>query len=534
MKHINKYITIVFALVLVLVIVTACMDDLNQLPHVETTSASVYQHPDNYKAVLAKLYASFVISGQEKGGGNPDIASDNGENSDYLRIYFNLQEVPTDEIAYTWLEGNNMTNIAYINWNANDIWVSDMYYHIYYTIALCNEFLRNATDEAIQHFTDEAQNDIRHFRNEARFLRALAYYHALDLYGNVPFVSENDPVGTFIPPRYARAQLFDFVESELKEVATLLPPKAQTAYGRAGQGAAYTLLAKLYLNAAVYTQRQYYTECIAACQKVIADEYTLEPTYAKLFNADNHLRDNEIILTFAVDAQHTTSWGASTYLVAGAIVTTGAQNASDYGVVAGWGMFRVRPELPMKFGDVTTTQDSRAMFHTEGQTLSLDVMTDQAQGYCVEKWTNLTDDGQAASNTDADGVNTDFPLFRLADVYLMLAESVLRGGTGSTVPEARSYINLLRQRAYGSSAGNINSDSDLTLDFILDERARELYWECARRTDLIRFGYFTGNSYLWTWKGGTENGTAVDDKYNLYPIPYAELSANPHLFNENY
>ena len=515
------------------VLSTSCTDDLNQLPHAETTSASVYEKAENYKMVLAKLYASFVISGQEKGGGNRDISSDNGENADYMRIYFNLQEVPTEEIAYTWLEGNNMTNMAYMKWDVREIWSSDMYYRIYYTIALCNEFLRNATDAKIAGFTENEQKDIRTFCLEARFLRALAYYHAMDLYGDIPFVNENDPVGAFLPPRYTRSQIFDFIVNELNEIAPALPSISQTEYARVNRGAAYTLLAKVYLNAEVYVGKAYYTECIAACKNVFSDSYSLESQYAKLFNADNHLRTNEIIFPFAVDAERTSSWGSTTYLICGAIVTTDAQNAADYGVDQAWGMFRVRPELPSLFGDVTNTKDARAMFHTAGQTLDVNVMTDQAQGYCVTKWTNLHDDGSKASNTSADGVSTDFPMFRLADVYLMLAEAILRGGSGASVQDALHYINLLRERAYGDTSGNI-AESSLTLPFILDERGRELYWECVRRTDLIRYGLFTGDSYKWSWKGGVKEGVATDKKFDRYPIPYAELSANPNLFNTDY
>ncbi|MDR0507335.1 MAG: RagB/SusD family nutrient uptake outer membrane protein [Dysgonamonadaceae bacterium] len=515
------------------VLSTSCLDDLNQLPHEETTSASVYAKAENYKMVLAKLYASFVISGQEKGGGNADISSDNGENADYLRLFFNLQEVPTEEIAYTWLEGNNMTNMAYMKWDVREVWSSDMYYRIYYTIALCNELLRNATDAKIAGFTDSEQQNIRTFALEARFLRALAYSHAMDLYGDIPFVNENDPVGAFLPPRYTRAQIFDFVISELNEIAPALPSVKETEYARANRGAAYTLLAKVYLNAEVYTGTAHYTECIAACKNVFSEGYSLESKYAGLFNADNNLRTNEIILSFAVDAEHTSSWGSTTYLVCGAIVTTDAQKSADYGVDEAWGMFRVRPELPRLFGDVTNTKDSRAMFHTAGQTLDVNVMTDQTQGYAVTKWTNLHDDGTKASNTAADGVNTDFPMFRLADVYLMFAEAVLRGGSGASVRDALGYINLLRERAYGDTSGNI-SESSLTLPFILDERGRELYWECTRRTDLVRFGLFTGDAYKWSWKGGVKEGAATDKKYNHYPIPYAELSANPNLSNIDY
>jgi len=115
----------------------------------------------------------------------------------------------------------------------------------------------------------------------------------------------------------------------------------------------------------------------------------------------------------------------------------------------------------------------------------------------------------------------------------MLAESVLRGGTGADLTEALNYVNLVRERAYGNKDGNIN-EAQLTLQFIIDERARELYWESCRRTDLIRFGQFTGDAYIWQWKGGVSNGRATDSKYNNYPIPTAELAANPNMKNVNY
>src|SRR5690606_20192937 len=94
--------------------------------------------------------------------------------------------------------------------------------------------------------------------------------------------------------------------------------------------------------------------------------------------------------------------------------------------------------------------------------------------------------------------------------------------------EALALVNSLRQRAYGNASGNI-STAQLNLDFILAERGRELFWEATRRTDLIRFGKFTTNAYLWQWKGGSVDGVAVDSKYNLYPIPTTDLSANPNL-----
>ena len=510
----------------------SCEKDLNQMPHTETTSASVYAEAANYKAVLAKIYASFVINGQQKGGGNADLASNNGQ--DYMRSFFNLQECGTDEVASTWLEGDKVGDLTYLSWDANDPWVADMYYRIYYTIALANEFLRNAGDAKIAGFTDAEQQDIRHFRAEARFLRALAYYHALDLFRNVPFVTEADQVGAFIPPRYEATQVFNFIESELKAIDPDLLSKDATEYGRASKAAAWTLLSKLYLNAQVYTGTDHYTDCITYCNKVISEGgYSLESDFKKLFNADNNKRTNEIIFPLPIDAVHTVSWGATTYLICGEVSNTSDfQKPENYGVTSGWGMFRVRGEIPAKFN----AADGRNLFFTEGQTQYLDVIDNQRNGYFLEKWTNLTDDGQTASNTVDGGVNTDFPLFRLADVYLMLAESVLRGGSGSSQGTALDLVNQLRARAFGDkyeASGKINL-AELTTDFILDERARELCWECTRRTDLIRYNKFTTADYIWQWKGGIKDGRAVDSKYNIYPIPASDLTANPNLKNENY
>jgi len=509
----------------------SCLDDLDQTPHVENTSKDVYDDAANYKAVLAKLYAAFYIAGQEKGGNNPDLDSNSGQ--DYMRCYFNLQECGTDELASTWLEGDKVGDLTYLSWDANDPWVSDMYYRIFYNIALCNEFLRNSGDEQIAKFTESEQADIRHFRAEARFLRAFAYYHALDLFRNIPFVTENDPVGTFIPPRYEAKQVFEFIESELEQIDNDLLSRSECEYGRAPKAAAYVLLAKLYLNAEVYTNEERYTDCITYCKLVIAEGYTLEPEYQKLFNADNHKRTNEIIFAFPVDATHTVSWGTTTYIICGAVSNTSDyQKPGDYGVTSGWGSFRVRGDIPKLF----TSGDKRALFFTEGQTLDVEVVDNQSNGYFVEKWTNLTDAGEQASNTADGGVNTDFPVFRLADVYLMLGEAAANGGSGSSATEVLRYINELRERAFGDAYETVGKVSDSQLDskFYLDERARELYWECTRRTDLIRHNCFTSADYIWQWKGGEKAGRAVNNKYNIYPIPATDLTANPNLYNENY
>lgn len=527
-----------YAAVALLLTLTACTGDLDQMPHTssQATEKEVYDSLANYKKVLAKLYASFVITGQEQGGGNADLSSNSGY--DFLRGYFNLQEAPTDELAATWLSGDKMEDLTYMTWDANDPWVADTYYRAYYTISLCNEFLRHATDAAVSGFEKGAPDEARQlkaFRAEARFLRALSYYYVLDLFGQGPFVDETMGVGAYTPAAYTDKQLFDFIETELKSIADdgLLAP-TECEYGRASKAAAWALLAKLYLNAPTYGAGDRSTDCIAACKKVMAAGYTLENDYSKLFNADNDKRTNEIIFPFVVSAVNTVSWGATTYIVCGQCGNSSSQSPSAYGLTNGWGMFRVRSELPHLFNDLKDNGDRRAMFYTDGQTQWLTkAVDDQSQGFFGEKFSNLNDAGEAASNTGAVGADIDYPVFRLADVYLMLAESVLRGGQGATRVEALDCVNKLRRRAYGNAAGLI-TDAQLTLPFILDERGRELYWEATRRTDLIRFGRFTGGSYLWQWKGGVRDGRSIDNKYAVYPIPAAELSANPNLKNANY
>lgn len=537
MKKLNIFYGLMVGLALLF---GSCADDLDQMPVTETTSNDVYAEAANYKSVLAKIYASYVLAGQGQGGDNGDLTTINGH--DFSRGYFNLQEAATDEVANTWLSGNNLTDLTYISWNSKDAWVSDSYYWLYFNITLCNEFLRNCTDDAIAKFTAAEQEEIKIYRAEARFMRAFSYWMVLDLYRQGPKVDENTPVTGFTPEAYDGIGLFDFVESELKDLvadSSSSPLPDTNEYGRACKPTAWALLARLYLNSAVYrgtVDTKYYTECITACHKVISNSaYYLEPDYAKLFNADNYKRSNEILFALVCDGTTSVTWGGGTYLVCGSCGNSSTQDPAKYGLTNGWGMFRARGELVEKFGDINNTKDSRAMFFTDGQTQYFTGPIDnQSEGYFYEKFSNLTDEGEAASNSAATGCSTDYPLIRLADVYLMAAEAYLRGGAGISKTEALDLVNAVRLRAYNNDESGKISESDFTLDFMLDERGRELYLESVRRTDLIRFGKFTTDAYIWQWKGGVLNGRSVNDKFNIYPIPDTDLTANPNLSNPLY
>lgn len=517
---------IMMALAVMAAVSTSCVDDLDQRPVFEQDATVVYATPDTYRQVLAKAYACFVITGQEKGG-NKDIDSEKGY--DLSRCIFNMEEDATDESINTW---SSLYNVSHFCWDANDVWVQDAYYRLYYTISVCNEFIRNSTDASIGRFNEVEQSEIRAMKAEARFLRALSYYWVLDLYAQGPFSNEFTPISGYVPERYSDEQLFTFIESELKDIEEEIPLDSE--YGRAPRAAVWALLARLYLNAEVYTRTEHYTDCVTYCNKIIdSRKYSLEPEFYKLFNASNHLRTNEIIFAFVVDAATTMTWGATTNIICGSCSNSSSQDPAKYGITSGWGNFRVRGEIPAKFGDVATSKDSRCMFYTDGQSQYISVYNDQSQGYFSEKFTNLYDDGTAASNSSVDGCSTDLPVFRLADVYLMAAEATVRGGAGMSRGEALALVNEVRTRAYGDTSGNI-SDAEMDLQFFIDERARELLHESVRRTDLRRFGMFTSDKYIWQWKGGVVDGKAVDSRYEIYPIPATELSVNTNLSNPNY
>ena len=507
---------------------SSCTEDLNVEPIDDdaTTAETVYNSDSSYKQVLAKCYAGLALTGQEGPAGDADIQGIDEGFSNYLRQYWVAQEISTDEAVVSWSD-EGLPEFNYQAWGASNDFVMAMYSRIFYQITLCNEFIRESSDSKLDKrgLSSSEKEKIRTYRAEARFLRAFSYWHALDMFGEVPLVTEKDGIGAYQPKQATKQEIYEFIETELKDIEDkLLAPKTNE-YARADQAAAWTLLAKLYLNSEVYIGERKYTECLTYCDKVINSAYILEDNYEHLFLADNHTA-NGIIFPIAFDGQRSQTWGGTTFIISAAI--GGNMDPSDYGSQEQWAGHRVTKQFFHKFG-ADTTYDDRAMFFTDGQSLEINDIAQFNQGLAVTKFKNITSTGTNGSN--ATFPDTDFPVFRLADVYLMYAEAVLMGGSGGSTSQAVNLINQLRQRAYGddySAHGEISS-ADLNLQFILNERARELYWECHRRTDLIRYGRFTGSSYLWAWKGNVKEGRATDDKYQLFPIPAPELNANPNL-----
>jgi hypothetical protein len=445
-----------------------------------------------------------------------------------------MQELPTDEAVSTFTDaGGAPQTLQRTNWSTNNGFLSAMYARISFQTTHASEFLRESTPDRLEArgVSPEVRDDMPKWRAEARFLRALSYWHGMDLFGGIPVVTEEDPRGGAPPEASSRREVFEFVESELLAITDgegdeNLPPIGAADYGRADRATAYMVLANLYLNAPVYLDNP--QEVIGADPMNRVVEYTeriidsgafsLESSYQHLFLADNHTA-NGVIFAVPHDGTSTQHYGGTQFLTHAAV--GGDMTAANYGIDTGYNGLRTTSAGVDLFN---SSSDDRQIFFKDGQSLAIDDLLDFQDGYAAPKYQNVTSDGQAGSNPTFP--DTDYPMFRLGEAYLMYAEATLRGASNGDESRALSLVNDLRQRA---GLGRDVSASELTLDFILDERGRELFWEARRRTDLIRFGEFTGSAYTWPWKGNTQAGASIPDYRALYPLPESELQVNPNL-----
>ena len=492
------------------ILLTSCFDDLNVTPINPNTvvSEKLYQKEEDYLKGLAKVYAGFNLSGATGPHGDPDFVGFDEGFSTYFRGWWNSQELTTDEAVSRGDAQAGLPDFHFQSWTATNSYLAIIHARILYNIAVCNEFIRNATDTGFP--------AVDQYRAEARFWRAFYYWHAMDMFGTSPFVTEEHTPGAFFPERATGEELFNYVESELKAIeAELGEPGFQ--YGRVDKAAAWMLLAKIYLNAEVYIGESRYNEVIAEIDKITASSYTLSSEHRHSFVADNHTSP-EIILPIMFDGSNTQSWGGATYLMAGAMGGGSIPAVDLIGLNAQWGITRTTSALVNLFEPA----DVRATFWSDGQTLEIADIELFSNGYMSTKFRNRKLNGELSDSNQGTHPDTDFPLFRLADVYLMYAEAVVRGGNGN-MGTALGYVNALRSRAGASTI------SALSLSELLNERARELFWEGHRRTDLIRFGQFSDGNKVWPWKGGVKDGTAVNSCRDVFPVPATQIAANPNL-----
>ena len=513
------------AVVVVALLLAAGCTDPTVAPKSAVTGANIWADPNAYAQYMAKLYAGLVVTSQigpnDPGDKNGDIKLIDEGTSEFLRLNWYLQELPTDEAVIGWNDPG-VPDLNRWQWNSTNTISQAMYYRVFFETVLVNEFLRQTTPSVLDSRGVGAglRAKIKEYRAEARFLRALSYWVGLDLFGSIPLVTEADPIGGPPPKQVTRDSMYRYVVSELQAIVDSLPtPNGVVTYGRATPATANMLLAELYLNAEVYSGTPHYADALTAASDVITSGlYTLESNYRHNFTSDNNA-STEVIFAAIQDGSHTQTWGGMTFLVHAGC--GGSMNAADYGIDYCWGGYRMKQQAFRLFSPGDTRG---SFFYTSGQTDSVIDIGNFNNGIAGPKFTNKTSTGGPGSQTTM--IDTDFPVFRLGEAYLIYAEAAVR--TGTNVAQGVTYFNLLRERAFGDASHDITA-GQMTLDTILAERGRELLFEARRRTDLIRYGLFTGGAYLWAWKGNQPGGTATDPHYNLYAIPLNELSANPNL-----
>jgi hypothetical protein len=522
MKMKNKISFLIIMVIICSGTFISCTKDLSQKPTNGLTEDEVYNTALGYKLAFAKVYGSFALTGNS-GPGSGDIQGIDAGTSDFFRLYWYAQEFPTDEAVISWGDAG-IQDFHNMNWSSNNPFLTGLYYRSMYQITLANDFIRQSSDAKLSShgITGKDAETIKTFVAEARFLRAYQYSVLMDLFGNPPFATDSLQIGD-IPKQIDRKDLFNYIESELKEIEPSLKAPRTNEYGRADQAADWALLARIYLNAEVYTGTPRYNDAVTYSKKVIDAGYSLVSDYSWLMRADNNLNTDEFIWTINYDGIHTQGYGGTTFLTHAPV--GGSMVPAKFGISGGWAGARTTKNLPALFPDNSGATDTRAEFYTAGQNIDINDITVFTDGFGVTKYKNVTRSGANGSSLDFSDI--DMPIFRLPEMYLTYAEATLRGGDGDA-GLALDYVNKIRERAYGNHSGDITA-GDLTLNFILDERGRELYWEGYRRTDLIRFGKFTSGSYVWPWKGGVKSGTGTQAYRTIYPLPVKDVSANPNL-----
>ena len=540
---------------------TGCVNDLD-IPSIDPQSSP----SADPMGLLAKCYGVLGLTGQDGGTGNGDLSLDEGE-SGFYRTTFNLQELPTDECMWAWQTDPDIPQITMMNWNSSSVRVQWAYTRLTYDITLFNSYLSQVPE-------DDAN---RQYRAEVRFLRALHYWYMLDLFGKSPFKTEFNI--TELPIEYSGNRMYGWLDQELTDIESEMTATGTGVgafndsqnFGRADLGAVYLLHARLALNSAVYSDtvnaETEYRKAIDYCNKIEqSGAYSLSSKekngnsgYAQLFMADNDQNADamdEIIFPIRQDGLRTRQYSGSLILIAG----SRSAAMPNYGMKESWTCLFARKamtqkffpslsnvplvpdgaetsddqtkaaELDLQYGTsvqqlIDAAGDDRALLYSgcaNGvRTISTEAVTDFKNGLSLVKWTNMKSDNTGGQ--DLSWPDTDIPLLRYAEVFLIRAEANWRLGADATT--VMNDINVLRQRANT----RLFNAGDITEDNIRDEWCREFFMEGRRRSDLVRFGCFTGNKYVWDWKGGTANGTTIDSHFDVYPIPADDIMNNTNL-----
>lgn len=521
----------------------ACVNDLDTLPLNKTEPVSEYVYGANetaYKEGLGRLYFQFVTNDLT------DLQQMDGGASEVIRAFWSVQETSTDEAKCSW---ENDAWVRALNTNTWSEVQNDAVYAVYVRtlqgIALVNEYLRQTTPEKLQSrgVSAELARKIDGFRDEARFIRAYLYWMAIDCFGSVPFTTEKSPFGgAYFPQQASRTDIFDWCVGELQYLMSddsdLLP--ARSNYPRADKGSAAGLLARMYLNSEVYTGVERWEEAKEVCESIFAMGYTLCPDYAALFrgdNGENMQARGEMLWAVDYSDSKTQSYGGTSYILSATLASTDITEASrPNGQRNGWAGLRVPYEFVSTYFNVSgqdyqtgayEVADKRGeVFYIKGRSESMDgALYNFMNGWSCLKFNNIpfgqTNESflpQSALKTFSD---VDFPMIRLGEIYLIYAEACMNTGAEA--------LALPKLQELSSRAG-VEPPQQITRDFLVAERARELMWEAHRRTDLIRYGLYHTDAYLWPYKGGDSfKGQAFPEYKCLFSIPPTELATNDRL-----
>lgn len=535
---------------------TSCVGDLDLTPNDPNLVPGNTLTPADYQNVLNKCYGGMAYSGQYGPNGACDISGLDGGTSQYTRALFMMNEFPTDECIWIWPD-LGVVDLVTNTWGKDNANIFGTYSRLYSHIAVCNDFIQQARDNE--------NPEVRKMVLEARTLRAMSYYWVIDIFGQGSFTLDTDEIGSS-PVQKDRKFLYNWLDGELDEIEALYKaefPNDQVQYGHVGLDGAQALHARLCLNAQVYTTNQVngYDKCASLCDEVITrhkgggfNGSGLANQYLYLFCASNdaympggsNKAENEILWGIPYDAAYTQAYGGTQFLIAAATTNSSDPNgvymsSSDYGINNPWTCMHATQQFSDKFNPSEDIRCSMWGMESNGFKKANGKFSEFSEGYAVIKFTNLiagTDGAWSEENGGSYGdgparaetwVDTDMPLLRLADVYLMYAESFIMNGSG-TQDKALEYANYVRERA-GVTPWEA---ADLTANNILDERCRELYWELTRRSDLVRHKKFSGSNYMWAFKGTqmSVDGQAFRSYMDIMPIPTNILSAQPD-FNQN-
>jgi hypothetical protein len=537
----NKYISRIFFVGLAAVSfgLTSCTGDLDVTPHNPNMSTEVTP-----EGLFNKCYGTLAMAGNGTGDDPCDIDGIDGGTSGFIRQVWNSNELTTDEALCHWSD-NGIQQFCYNTYDASHPMLNGLFSRLSTAITYCNDYLNQFSDHDAT------------MTAEVRYLRAMEYFFLMDAFGNIPFSTNLSDA----PVQLTRKEAYDWIEKELLDIEPALSdpsPKTTSnlnAYCRVDRAADWILLARLYMNAEVYTGTAQWQKAADYAEKVIKQSgYKLNTTgvgkwsaYQMLFMGDNGETSaaQEGIVRLYQDGVTTTSWAGAEFLIASTfdadmhadVSGSYAANTTNGLSSQNWAGNRCRKDLIEKFfpnddaPNVSCTEmpaaanDDRAIFDGNGRTLDNgDGYTGKfTDGFASAKWINLKTDGSVGH--DSKFPDTDVFLFRVAEAYLDYAEATARLSGGRTTDQGTQYINDLHARAHATQ----ENKASYNLSDLCDEWSREFYFEGLRRPTLIRFGRFGGNNnYNWSYKGGVKNGRNFDATRNIFAIPSDKLSSTIH------